>query len=52
MIVLKKNEERKNKENSHHLEITQNQKGADHEGYWIKKSGNIRFGYKKHVVTK
>jgi IS5 family transposase len=46
-----RSDEDKNKENSHHLEITKNQKGADPEGRWIKKSGKTRFGYKKHVVT-
>ena len=41
----------KNNENSHHIEVTKIQKGADPEGRWIKKSGKTRFGYKKHVVT-
>jgi IS5 family transposase len=46
-----RSDEDKNNENSHHIEVTKIQKGADPEGRWIKKSGKTRFGYKKHVVT-
>jgi IS5 family transposase len=46
-----RSDEDKNNENSHHIEVTKIQKGADPEGLWIKKSGKTRFGYKKHVVT-
>ena len=46
-----RSDEEKDNENSHHNEVSKNQKGADSEGRWIKKSGKTRFGYKKHIVT-
>lgn len=46
-----RSDEQKQKEEETHLELKKQQKTADPEGRWIKKSGKTRYGYKKHKVT-
>ena len=46
-----RSDEQKQKEEETHKELKKQQKTADPEGRWIKKSGKTRYGYKKHKVT-
>ncbi len=46
-----RSDEQKQKEEETHKELKKQQKTADPEGRWIKKSGKTRYWYKKHKVS-
>lgn len=46
-----RSDEQKQKEEEAHKKLKKQQKTADPEARWIKKSGKTRYGYKKHKVT-